>query len=292
MKLILALTLAAGALAIGSASGHAQTCSNASLNGKYILSGQGDVYTAQKDVTVSTTGYFVADGNGNITSARLFEADNSGVLDSGITPNAGSYSITDCDNGTVSLTFGTRKATFDIDPDNVDSSNLAHNGVMLDTDPKRNESYNLTRTVDPTGAAACGTGLNLTGLQTNESAKGHAPNGQALSFLGNLIFQNGTFSGTDKQTSPNGLTTHTFTGTYSIQSDCSVLLTRTEDGVEIKGAHIVSGGDPRAKVSHSYVWQGDYYGADDEVAALVIDNGPGTCRFNFFSDEEDDLDCY
>ncbi|MHA6907647.1 hypothetical protein ACQUJS_04295 [Ralstonia pseudosolanacearum] len=243
----------------------AVTCNNASLSGKYVLDGQGDTYNAcilgflcVGHNTLSTTGYIVADGIGNITSARLFEATNSGVQDSGIVQSAGTYSVTDCDNGTLHLTVSGQSMTFSIDVNDVDVNGLAHSVAALDGDAGYDEALRMVRTVDPTGAFACSTGTTLNGLQSNGIERGHDTSGNPLSSLTYLNFSGGSITGGEKVGTPTGFTTSAISGTYTMNADCSVVMTRTVNGVTTAGAHIVSGGDSGAPERHSFAWQGDY----------------------------------
>ncbi|QRR11824.1 hypothetical protein FPJ27_37130 (plasmid) [Burkholderia sp. MS455] len=244
----------------------AQTCNNASLNGKYVLSGQGDAYNVcllgilcLAHSTMSTTGYVVADGNGNITSARLFQATNSGVQDSGIVQSAGTYAITDCGNGTLNLTLNGQASTYNLDVNDVDTGGLAHSGAVLDADAGYDEALQMVRTVDPLGANACGSGFSLNGIATNGIEQGHDTLGNPVSTIESLTYNNGAISGTEKTSTPTGFTTAAISGTYSINSDCTVRLTRTIKGVTTAGVHVVTGGDPNvAELPHVTVWQGDW----------------------------------
>jgi hypothetical protein len=71
------------------------------------------------DTTFDTVGYIIADGNGNLTSVRLFLSNNAGVSDATYT---GTYSITDCDNGVLTLLTGTQLLHFSIDLDSIESA--------------------------------------------------------------------------------------------------------------------------------------------------------------------------
>ncbi|MEF9388622.1 hypothetical protein V4890_23815 [Ralstonia solanacearum species complex bacterium KE056] len=243
----------------------AQTCNNASLNGKYVLDGQGDTYQTcilgvlcTQHSTLSTTGYVVADGNGNITSARLFEATNSGVQDTGIVQGAGTYSVTNCDSGTLNLALNGQSMTFNMDVDEVDANGLAHSAAALDGDAGYDEALRMIRTVDPTGALACSTGTTLNGRQTNGIERGHDTSGNPRSSLTYLNFNGGSITGGEKIGTPTGFTTSAISGTYTMNADCSVVMTRVVNGVTTAGAHIVSGGDSSAPARHSFAWQGDY----------------------------------
>ncbi|WP_434113517.1 hypothetical protein [Paraburkholderia caffeinilytica] len=251
----------------------AQTCGNASLNGKYVLSGQGDMYNVcilggicLAHSTVSSTGYIVADGNGNITSARLFQATNSGVQDTGIVnKSAGTYSVSDCNNGTLSLTLNGQVFMFTLEVNDVDANGLAHSGEVLDADSGHDESLQMVRTVDPAGTNACGSGFSLNGIVTNGIERGHDNVGNPVSGVVSEVFNNGALSGTEKKSSPSGSTTAAISGTYTINPDCSVLMTRTINGTTKTGAHMVSGGDPAALIrQHAFVWQGDWIEYEEE----------------------------
>ncbi|WP_124633494.1 hypothetical protein [Burkholderia cenocepacia] len=243
----------------------AQTCNNASLNGKYVISGQGDAFNAcilglvcLGHATVSSTGYIVADGNGNITSARLFQAINSGVQDTGIVSNAGTYSITDCDNGALKLIFNGGVSTYNVDIGNIDPAGVAHSGVVLDADPGYDESFQLIRTVDPTGANACGGGLSLNGISVDGIEQGHDSVGNPVSAIVSMTLGGGNLFGSERKASQNGFIASPITGTYVINPDCSILLTRTINGITMAGAHVVTGIDPAAPdLQTVVVWQGD-----------------------------------
>ncbi|WP_124634207.1 hypothetical protein [Burkholderia cenocepacia] len=243
----------------------AQTCNNASLNGKYVLSGQGDAYNVcllgvlcLAHSTMSTTGYVVTDGNGNVTSARLFQATNSGVQDSGIVRGAGTYSVTDCDHGTLNLALNGQVSTYNLDMNDVDTGGLAHSGAVLDADTGYDEALQMVRTVDPTGTNSCGSGFSLNGVATNGIEQGHDNFGNPVSALVSLSYDNGVISGSEKTSTPTGFTTAAVSGTYSINADCTVLMKRTINGTLTAGAHVVTGGDPNvADPPHDTVWQGD-----------------------------------
>lgn len=254
----------------------AQACTNASLYGKFIIAGQGDTFSGLlcglgicTDTTVSTVGYVWFDQNGNLASpsnigqpaARLFQATNTGVTD---TTYTGSYSVTDCDHGSLSLTpvSGGQTLTFNLSLSSVDGPhsshpNFAHTAVALDADPGSDESLKLTRTLDPFG---CGTSsVNLGGVTTHGYERRTDPSGAKTSLIVTRTFaSDGTFTGTDKRSTQGQLAEDTFTGSYTVNTDCTVQVTETVNNATVQGAHILTTTYEISSFnSDPWVWQGD-----------------------------------
>jgi hypothetical protein len=264
----------------------APTCNNASLNGKYAFAG--DIYTpvlnifeiivvGQTDTTVDTVGYIVADGNGNLTSARVFESDNNGVSDTGILTSAGTYSIKDCDKGTVSLTSESKTLNFTIDLDHLAATTdpnqfIAATAQGDDTDQGRDEAFNLAHTLDPLG---CGSTLNFDGEETGGMQRGYTTAGQKMSGIINIKFASGgTFTGTQKQKVANQpLTISPVSGSYTINSDCTVTASRTIAGVTEAGASVVLS-DGYRYLATPWIWQGESCQASTDTYTPEGGNDP------------------
>lgn len=220
MKRILACFVAVAFLGAAPFGLHAQTpdCSNTSLQGKYVFAGQGDDFSGLlcglgicTDSTFSAAGYIVADGRGKISEVRLFAATNSGVSDSSL---IGTYQITNCNAGIVSLSTadGSTKLDYDIDLGTVDSSNLAHSASLVDSDTGVLESLEVSRTVDPSG---CGSGMTLeNGISINGQERGTSLNGQKELAIDSMTFNNdgSTFSGAQMLSTGSGVVTNRVTG--------------------------------------------------------------------------------
>ncbi|HLJ86956.1 MAG TPA: hypothetical protein VKZ53_09030 [Candidatus Angelobacter sp.] len=300
MKRILGLSVAVAFFAAATFHLQAQTCTNASLNGKYVISGQGDIFTpilelnlfgilvqvGQTDTTTSTVGYIVADGSGNITSARLFQATNAGVSDTDLTTNPGTYNITDCDNGTFSLTFGSTTFNYNIDLDRVEGSadpnpGLAHGAQALDDDAGRDEAFELSRTVDPSG---CGSTFNLGGIRTSGTERGTSPNGDKVSAIISMDFSAaGTFSGTERKSDSGSFTNTAYTGIYTVNGDCTVTATRTIPNPGTSGAHVITGPDGRVTPIRAWIWKGDqkdieYCFIENDSKTKLTDNDIYLCQ--------------
>ncbi|KWN71208.1 hypothetical protein WM23_33050 [Burkholderia ubonensis] len=145
---------------------------------------------------------------------------------------------------------------------NMDSAPipLAHGAAALDADPGYDEALYVARTVDPTGPA-CGSGRSLNNIGLTGIETGNDNLGNPESAIVSMNFGNGTFSGDESKATQTGFSTSSISGTYTIDSDCSVTLTRTvDDGVTkvtTAGAHVLIGGDPLAPFGPAFVWQGD-----------------------------------
>jgi len=251
------------------------TCSNATLNGKYAVSGQGDVYSCLlgvvcTDQTMSTVGYFWFDGNGNIASptsgagvgqagARLFQATNAGVSSAMYT---GTYTVSsDCSSGGIQLTSAnsTQTLTYNLDPDGIDTNGLSHGAAALDAGQGRDEALQLSRTVDPVGGCGVNGTFTLAGIAIRGLSLGTDISGNKVSNMVEIIFtDSANFSGSERvSTVDRGFSSNTYTGTYIIASDCTVSLTKNVNGTEIQGAHVITGDDFGSFDVHSIVWQGD-----------------------------------
>ena len=265
MKRILKFFGLAAFLASAAFNLHAQKpeCSDLSLIGKYAFAGQGDIYSGLTcglgictDTTFDTVGYIVADGKGNLTSARLFDSDNNGVSD---TPYLGTYSITNCDQGTLSLTNGSETLNFTIDLDRLQGPNDPEPNVAITaqaeaTDRGREESVNLSRTLDPAG---CGSTLNFDGMNTAGMQRGYTPAGQKISAVMSMdFFSGGTFSGMEKESVAGVFTASPYSGDYTINYDCTVIAYRNINGTIEAGASIVLGNGIHY-LPDPWIWQGE-----------------------------------
>lgn len=282
---LLAVTIAAGIVWLaGSVPLRAQTptqtpvCNEASLKGKYSFAGSGDIYSGLlckllgvcDDTTVDTVGYIIADGKGNITSARLFESNNAGVSD---TTYFGNYTITDCDTGTLKLITWSQTLNFTLDLNRIQGPkdpepNVAITAEGEDTDEGREEAINLSHTLDPVG---CGTTLNFDGRNFSGMQRGYTPTGQKLSAIISMDFApGGTFSGIQKQSVNGQYAASPYTGSYTVNFDCTVTASRTVNGMTEAGASIILGNGLHFS-PNPWIWQGescqpntDTYGPNSE----------------------------
>jgi hypothetical protein len=266
-------------MAVRTISAQTTACSTATLNGKYVVSGQGDIFTplldvlgiiqiGQIDTTTSTVGYLWFDGNGGIVSptsrpgvgqaaARLFQATNAGVSDTTYTVSA------DCSSGTIQLTSADGKQTlsYNLDPDDMTTTTgIANEAVALDADPGRDEALQLNLTVDPTGGCGTGGTFTLAGISTSGFSRGTDPLGSKVSSIVETTYlDNANFLGTEKISTNNGFSVDSFTGAYVINSDCTVNLTKNVNGTQVLGAHVIFGAPTHHPTRSIWVWQGDYF---------------------------------
>lgn len=192
--------------------------SKASLNGQYAFSMSGEVPSISGGFPVSRVGSFVADGNGNITSAieDVQNLSGSAVLNP-INFGTGTYTIQADGRGTIILGSGASTLALDV------TLTSATQGLLIQIDGNATSSGNLVMATPAAFSAASFSGNYVFDVSGTSVASGGitAP----ISVVGRI-----TADGTSKvttgildendgnQTAPSGVINSGVTGTYQMDA--------------------------------------------------------------------------
>jgi hypothetical protein len=240
----------------------AESCTNgAVVSGKYVVDGYGTVYSGPlcgflglpicAATTVTTTGYIVFGDNGNITSADLEEATDTGVQ---TLIETGKYTISGCQL-TVWLN-GAGTFSFVGNLQNLDSRGVAHGGGMVATDPGTNEVLRFARTVDPAPS------YSLANVTVDGKLNGFSPDGRPWSGISHIKFNaDGTsFEETDLIVTGDGPPQiKKYAATCKIDSNWMMRCVETDEstGEQLQAVHQIMGDDPYAPSLHDWIRQGE-----------------------------------
>jgi hypothetical protein len=193
-------------LAFAGGSASAASCSNATLSGVYGVLDDGVDSTGHPQASV---GQVTADGNGNITAASNTKSDNGSII---TTTSTGTYSIAKNCAGTMALT---------------DTGGTGHFSIVLDDG---NKQFKFITT--DSGKLKSGIGVaegilicSSTGGAAETFAKsltGSTIASGPLAIVGHMrIDGNGGLSGQDTLDVNGTISSHTYTGTYTVNPSCT-----------------------------------------------------------------------
>jgi hypothetical protein len=205
---------------------HAQvglSCSNATLNGKYVIAGAGTnvhldllgLLEAQQHV--EDLGYLVFDGQGNISGGALTETiDNTSTSS---TPS-GTYSISGGCSGNITLTVNGSARNYSL-LTGASQDQVAASFSLGESNGGTDIVLRGSRTFDPAGGCSTTILGGDIGMGDGQGGFGN----ESVSATAQVVFNtDGTFNLTESGSTNGTITTLQRTGTYAIAPDCTVSL--------------------------------------------------------------------
>jgi hypothetical protein len=201
-------------------------CSNATLNGKYILNGYGTnvqldlLGLIQAQQHIEDIGYLVLDGSGNVSNGSLNETVEKTSTTS--TPS-GTYSLLASCFGTITLTINGSPRHYQLSSSTplAGASGISSDLYLIDTDGGTDIALRGTRTFDPAGGCT-------TNILNGHVAVGDGHGGlssENVSAAAQITFNaDGTFNLTENGSTNGTIVSVQRSGTYGVQGDCTVQL--------------------------------------------------------------------